>query len=77
MRLTVFHKDFPVPREIAFHGLYMPSMTLMFLIAGVLAWALDRLLSGLDLYRFFWHPALLRVSLFVCLFGALALPLYR
>ncbi|MDH4433719.1 DUF1656 domain-containing protein, partial [Pseudomonas shirazica] len=25
--------------------------------------------------RFFWHPALLRLSLFVCLFGALALSL--
>jgi hypothetical protein len=62
-----------MPREIAFHGVYMPTMTLMFLIA----WALDRCLSGFDLYRFFWHPALLRLSLFTCLFGALALTVYR
>jgi len=62
-----------MPREIAFHGLYMPTMTLMFLIAAVLAWALDRFLAGFDLYRFFW----LRLSLFVCLFGALALSVYR
>ncbi|CAM3042620.1 DUF1656 domain-containing protein [Pseudomonas floridensis] len=66
-----------MPREIAFHGLYLPTITLMFLIAMVLAWGLDRLLSGLDLYRHFWHPALLRLSLFTCLFGALALPFYR
>ncbi|WP_024656422.1 DUF1656 domain-containing protein [Pseudomonas syringae USA007] len=66
-----------MPREIAFHGLYMPTLTLMFLIAVVLAWALDRLLAGFDLYRYFWHPALLRMSLFIFLFGALALPLYR
>ena len=66
-----------MPREIAFHGVYMPTMTLMFLIAAALAWALDRFLSGFDLYRFFWHPALLRLSLFVCLFGALALTVYR
>ena len=48
-----------MPREIAFHGVYMPSMTLMFFIAAGLAWAFDRLFSGYDLYRFFWHPALL------------------
>lgn len=66
-----------MPREIAFHGIYMPTMTLMFLIAAGLAWGLDRFLAGFDLYRFFWHSALLRLSLFVCLFGALALTVYR
>jgi hypothetical protein len=66
-----------MPREIAFHGLYMPSVTVLFLVAMVLAWALDRLLSDFDLYRFFWHPALLRLSLFVCIFGAMALTVYR
>ena len=66
-----------MPREIAFHGIYMPTMTLMFLIAAGLAWGLDRFLAGFDLYRFFSHPALLRLSLFVCLFGALALTVYR
>lgn len=66
-----------MPREIAFHGLYMPSVTVLFLIALVLAWALDRLLAGFDLYQFFWHPALLRLSLFTCIFGAMALTVYR
>lgn len=66
-----------MPREIAFHGVYMPTMTLMFLIALGVGWVLDRFISGLDLYRFFWHPALLRLSLFVCLFGAMALTVYR
>ncbi|MCQ2999441.1 DUF1656 domain-containing protein [Pseudomonas syringae] len=66
-----------MPREIAFHGLYMPSVTVLFLIALVLAWALDRLLAGFDLYRIFWHPALLRLSLFTCIFGAMALTVYR
>ena len=28
-----------MPREIAFHGVYMPTVTLMFLIAAVLAWS--------------------------------------
>lgn len=66
-----------MPREIAFHGLYMPTMTLMFLVAAALAWAFDRLFASLDVYRFFWHPALLRLSLFVCLFGAMSLTVYR
>ncbi len=66
-----------MPREIAFHGIYMPTVTLMFLIAAGLAWALDRFLAGSVLYRFSCHPALLRLRLFVCLFGALALTVYR
>ena len=66
-----------MPGEIAFHGLYMPTMTLLFVLAAGLAWAFDRLFASLDVYRFFWHPALLRLSLFVCLFGAMALTVYR
>ena len=66
-----------MPREIAFHGIYMPTVSLMVLIAAVVAWAFDRTLSGFDVYRFFWHPALLRLSLFVCIFGAMALTVYR
>ena len=66
-----------MPREIAVHGIYMPTMTLLFLIAAGLAWAVDRVLAGFDLYRFFWHPGLLRLSLFAWLFGALALSVYR
>jgi hypothetical protein len=66
-----------MPREIAFHGVYMPTMTLMFLLAAGVTWAVDRFLSSLDVYRFFWHPALLRLCLFVCIFGAMALTVYR
>ena len=66
-----------MPREIAFHGVYMPTMTLMFLLGAGVAWALDRFFSSLDVYRFFWHPALLRLCLFVCIFGAMALTVYR
>ena len=66
-----------MPRELTFHGVYMPTVTVMFLVAMVLSWALDRFMSGLDLYRFFWHPALLRLSLFSCIFGAMALTVYR
>jgi hypothetical protein len=66
-----------MPREIAFDGVYMPVLTLLLLLAIGMAWVLDRLLAGLDVYRWFWHPALLRLSLFFCIFGALALTVYR
>lgn len=66
-----------MPREIALFGVYVPIMSLLFLWTLALAWALDRWLSALDAYRFFWHPALLRLCLFFCLFGALALIVYR
>lgn len=64
-------------REFAFYGLYIPTATVLFLVALVLATALDRLLAGLDLYRLFWHPALVRLCLFTCIFGAMALTVYR
>ncbi|WP_263262656.1 DUF1656 domain-containing protein [Pseudomonas sp. RIT-PI-S] len=66
-----------MPREVAFHGVYLPVLTVLLLVAMALAWGLDRLLASLDLYRWFWHPALLRLSLFFCIFGALALAVYR
>lgn len=55
-----------MPREIAFHGIYMPTMTLMFLIAALLAWGLIAL-SPATTATAFWHPALLRLCLFICL----------
>lgn len=66
-----------MPREIAFQGVYLPALTLMLILAIGVAWVLDRLLASLDVYRRFWHPALLRLSLFFCVFGALALTVYR
>ena len=66
-----------MPREVAVLGVYIPSLTLLFLCALLLCWGLDRLLAWLGCYRHAWHPTLLRVSLFTCLYGALALCIYR
>ncbi|MNE47302.1 efflux system membrane protein [compost metagenome] len=66
-----------LPREVAFHGVYMPIMTLLFIVAALLGWGLDRVFAWVGLYRFTWHPALFRVCLFACLFGALSLTVYR
>ena len=66
-----------MPREVALFGLYLPSLTLLFLLTLPLAWALDRLFAWRGLYRHVWHPTLLRVSLFTCLYCALALLIYH
>lgn len=62
-----------MPREIALHGVYLPTVTLLFLIALGVTWGLDRVLAWIGLYRFTWHPALFRICLFVCLYGGMAL----
>lgn len=64
-------------REFAFGGVYVPVMTVIFFLAGAVAWGAGVLLSKTKIYRLFWHPALVRVSVFTCIFGAMALGIYR
>ncbi|QLF92781.1 DUF1656 domain-containing protein [Pseudomonas sp. ABC1] len=66
-----------MPREIALSGVYLPSLTLLLPLALLLTWGLDRLFARLGLYGFVWHPALLRTSLFGCLYAGMALFIYR
>ena len=60
-------------REIGLFGALVPSLLLYFLLAIPLFLALDRLVSPLGLYRIVWHPPLVRLALFVCLFSGLVL----
>jgi len=60
-------------REVDLFGGLAPSLLLYFLAAIVLFLVIDRLLSPLGLYRFVWHPPLVRLALFVCLFSGLVL----
>lgn len=66
-----------MPREIALFGVYLPNLTLLFVITLAVGWGIDRLVAWSGLYRHAWHPTLLRVSLFVCLYGALMLYVYH
>ena len=66
-----------MPREIALFGVYMPNLTLLFLLTLAGGWVIDRLVAWCGLYRHAWHPTLLRVSLFTCLYGALVLYVYH
>ncbi|EJN09132.1 DUF1656 domain-containing protein [Herbaspirillum sp. YR522] len=65
-----------MPREISFFDAYIPTLLLLVLVAGALALVADRLLVRIGLYGLVWHPALFRVSLFVCLAAALGLVVY-
>ncbi|MBV8936513.1 MAG: DUF1656 domain-containing protein [Alphaproteobacteria bacterium] len=60
-------------REIGLFGGLVPSLLLYFLTAIPLFLALDRLASPLGLYRIVWHPPLVRLALFVCVFSGLVL----
>lgn len=66
-----------MPREIELFGFFLPTLLPIFLFAFGLQWLLDNLLGRLGVYGRVWHPSLFRFSLFVCLFGALGLVLYR
>jgi hypothetical protein len=60
-------------REIGLFGALVPSLLLYFLAAVVLFLVVDRLASRLGLFHLFWHPALARLALFICLLSALVL----
>ena len=60
-------------REIALFGALAPSLLLYFPASVLLFLAIDRIASRLDLYRLVWHPPLVRLALFVCLFSGLVL----
>jgi protein AaeX len=60
-------------RELGLFGAGVPSLLLYFLAAIVPFLVIDRLASPLGLYRLVWHPPLVRLALFVCLFSGLVL----
>ncbi|MBV6320016.1 DUF1656 domain-containing protein [Duganella violaceipulchra] len=66
-----------MPREIDFFGVLLPGVLPLFLVSLVLQAALDSALSHLGAYRRSWHPALVRLCLFVCIFSALLVTLYK
>ena len=66
-----------MPREIDFFGVLLPGVLPLFLVSLLLQVALDSVLSHIGAYRQSCHPALVRLCLFVCIFGALLVTLYK
>ena len=60
-------------REIDLFGAGVPSVLLYFLAAIALFLAVDQPANRLGFYRLVWHPPLVRLALFVCLFAGLVL----
>lgn len=60
-------------REISIFGALFPSILLVLLFSFLLQWYLDRLAGRIGLYRHVWNPPLLRLAIFVCIFGGLGL----
>ena len=60
-------------REIALFGALVPSLLLYFLAAIPLFLVIDRFASLLRFYSLVWHPPLVRLALFTCVFSGLVL----
>ena len=60
-------------REISLFGAGVPSLLLYFVAAVLLFLLLDQAAKSLGFYRLVWHPPLVRLALFVCLFSSLVL----
>lgn len=65
-----------MPRDINLFGVLLPGVLPLFLFSLLCQVALDRVLTMLGAYRRSWHPALVRVCLFVCIFSGLLVALY-
>lgn len=66
-----------MPHEVDVYGVLVPGLLPLFLGCLLLMVPIDLLLGRLGWYRQVWHPALLRLALFVGLFSAAGLLLIR
>ncbi len=58
--------------EVSLHGLYVPTLLLLALVALAGTRVLGKLLLRLGFYRLVWHPALFEFALFFILLGSLS-----
>ncbi|MHB8201752.1 MAG: DUF1656 domain-containing protein [Acidithiobacillus sp.] len=66
-----------MPRETPFFNAMIPTLLLIFMFSVIVYLLLDRLLADWDLDRYVWHPALFRLSVFVCFFCAIGIWWYQ
>lgn len=66
-----------MPRELAVFGVLIPTLVPLFFISLLLQVLLDWVLGLAGVYRRLWHPALVRLCLFTCIFAGLLLWCYR
>jgi protein AaeX len=56
--------------EVDVLGAFVPAIAIWLIACLALFLVLDLLLAKAGFYRLFWHAALVRVALFVCVFCA-------
>lgn len=66
-----------MPREFTLFGVLLPTLLPLFIVSFVLQTVLDRVLGWTGFYRMVWHPSLARLCIFIAIFGALSLSLYK
>jgi protein AaeX len=54
--------------EIDVLGAFMPRAVILFVIGLLIFAVADWCLTKMRFYKYFWHPPLARLALFVCLF---------
>jgi len=60
-------------REVSIFGALAPSLLLYFLASIALFLVIDRVASPLGFYHLVWHPPLVRLAVFACVFSGLIL----
>jgi heme/copper-type cytochrome/quinol oxidase subunit 1 len=58
-------------------GNEIPTLVVVFIIAGVVQIFINRILADLGVYNYVWHPGLFRTALFVCIFVIPSLLIYK
>lgn len=58
-------------------GNEIPTMVVIFIIVGIVQILINRILADLGVYNYVWHPGLFRTALFVALFTATSLLIYK
>ncbi|MFZ1426037.1 MAG: DUF1656 domain-containing protein [Geminicoccaceae bacterium] len=59
-------------RELALGGLLVPMILVSFALSVALFVPLDILLGRYDIYRFTWHPALVRAAAFLVFWAVIS-----
>lgn len=62
---------------ISLFGVQIPALIIIFVFAGIIQIALNRVLLDLRVYEFVWHPGLFRTALFMCIFTSISLLIYK
>jgi len=65
-----------MPREVAVFDALVPTLLFAFVLAGLLTLIIDWLLARFRIYPHIWYPALLRLSIFICMFAGIGLWIY-